>query len=97
MKKILKKTIRGLFKGIEGLFKYILPIPVAILLLTMVLMAFSDCLDLIGVTGIIQNKVTFPIGGIILKIAKMGAGAWLAIKCVEIFAENMDELKKSKK
>lgn len=97
MKKILKKTIRGLFKGIEGLFKYILPIPVAILLLTMVLMAFSDCLDLIGVTGIIQNKVTFPIGGIILKIAKMGAGAWLAIKCVEIFAENLDERRNAKK
>lgn len=97
MKKILKKTIRGLFKGIEGLFKYILPILVALLLLAMVLMAFSDCLDLIGITGVIQNKVTFPIGGIILKIAKMGAGAWLAIKCVEIFAENLEERRNAKK
>lgn len=97
MKKILKKTARGLFKAIEGLFKYILPIPVALLLLAMVLMSFSDCLDLIGITGVIQNKVTFPIGGIILKIAKMGAGAWLAIKCVEIFAENLDDRRNAKK
>ena len=97
MKKMLKKTIRGLFKGIEGLFKYILPMPIALLLLAMVLMSFSDCLDLIEITGVIQNKVTFPIGGIILKIAKMGAGAWLAIKCVEIFAENLEERRNAKK
>lgn len=97
MKKMLKKTIRGLFKGIEGLFKYILPIPIALLLLAMAFTAFSDCLDLIEITGVIQNKVTFPIGGIILKIAKMGAGAWLAIKCVEIFAENLEKRRNAKK
>lgn len=97
MKKILKKTARGLFKAIEGLFKYILPIPVTLLLIVMILMSFKDCLALIGTTGIIQNKITFPIGGIILETVRMGAGAWLAVKCAEIFAENLDDRRNARK
>lgn len=94
MKKLLKKMLRGVVKSVKAIFKYILPISATILFIVLMLIAVKDCIDLISITGVINNKVMIPIGGIIIKMASIGIDGWLAIKCIEIFGENLENAKK---
>nr|DAQ51511.1 MAG TPA: hypothetical protein [Caudoviricetes sp.] len=94
MKKLLKKIIRGIAKFINAIFKYALPISATVLFVILMFISVKDCIDLISVTGVINNKIMFPIGGIIIKMASIGIDGWLAIKCIEIFGENLENAKK---
>lgn len=96
MKKLLKKVLRGIFKSLKFIFEYLLPLSATVLFVALMFIAVKNCIDLISITGVINNKIMLPIGGIIIKMASIGINGWLAIKCIEIFGENLENAKNAK-